>query len=279
MSTSEFSYYNKEKGQLRPECKACSKEYRMKKHNTTRVCIKCKKSLGPEHYHFGQSKCIKCKKEDRPTYKRKVSKYTLPEYQYDTTITRCPVCGRFWGRDRVIFRSDKTTPHRCLECNSKIKKIHRESEAYKLWYERTREQRNEYNRNFYNDDPEKRLRLKRESYIRNRDKVRAKGNQRQALRRAKKRSTAKHSNANETSIQYMYNLSEVLTLLYNAKYHVDHIIPLSKDGIHHEDNLQIVLGTDNLSKGNRTDTTVSGIRWCDIQNNKEHFDRILRILY
>ena len=33
------------------------------------------------------------------------------------------------------------------------------------------------------------------------------------------------------------------------KYHVDHIIPRSKGGLHHEDNVQILLKEDNLAKG------------------------------
>jgi 5-methylcytosine-specific restriction endonuclease McrA len=34
-------------------------------------------------------------------------------------------------------------------------------------------------------------------------------------------------------------------------YEVDHIIPLSKGGLHHEDNLQYLTITENRSKGNR----------------------------
>ena len=33
------------------------------------------------------------------------------------------------------------------------------------------------------------------------------------------------------------------------KYHVDHIKPLSKGGLHHQDNLQILTATENLRKG------------------------------
>ncbi len=36
-------------------------------------------------------------------------------------------------------------------------------------------------------------------------------------------------------------------------YEVDHIIPLSKGGLHHEDNLQYLTVNENRSKGNRTD--------------------------
>jgi len=35
------------------------------------------------------------------------------------------------------------------------------------------------------------------------------------------------------------------------KYHVDHIIPLSKGGLHHEENLRVITATENLSKGDK----------------------------
>jgi len=36
------------------------------------------------------------------------------------------------------------------------------------------------------------------------------------------------------------------------EYHVDHIIPLSKGGLHHPSNLQILIWIDNIRKGNKT---------------------------
>lgn len=34
-------------------------------------------------------------------------------------------------------------------------------------------------------------------------------------------------------------------------YHVDHIIPISKGGLHHEDNLQYLTPHENRSKGDK----------------------------
>ena len=87
-----------------------------------------------------------------------------------------------------------------------------------------------------------------------------------------------HKNASIKRIKYIYNLSEVLSLIYN-KHQVDHIIPLSKNGTHHEDNLQILTREENLRKSNKLDTTISGIRWTDIERNKSYYDTLVRILH
>jgi 5-methylcytosine-specific restriction endonuclease McrA len=51
------------------------------------------------------------------------------------------------------------------------------------------------------------------------------------------------------TILALYSKARALTELTGEAYHVDHIKPLSKGGPHHPDNLQILLGRDNLSKG------------------------------
>lgn len=43
-------------------------------------------------------------------------------------------------------------------------------------------------------------------------------------------------------------------------YEVDHIVPLSKGGLHHQDNLQYLTISENRSKGNRLD-------WCPRQDS------------
>ena len=49
----------------------------------------------------------------------------------------------------------------------------------------------------------------------------------------------------------VYSLARRLTLETGVKHEVDHIIPVSKGGLHHPDNLQVLTKYDNQSKGNR----------------------------
>ena len=46
------------------------------------------------------------------------------------------------------------------------------------------------------------------------------------------------------------------------KYHVDHIIPLSKGGAHHQDNLRIITAKENMAKGSKFDPSLGGV-WAD----------------
>ena len=52
-------------------------------------------------------------------------------------------------------------------------------------------------------------------------------------------------------ITLYYTLAQQLTELGSTKYHVDHIIPLSKGGLHHPDNLQVLTQRDNLCKSTK----------------------------
>jgi len=57
----------------------------------------------------------------------------------------------------------------------------------------------------------------------------------------------------QADIIALYAKARALTELVGESYHVDHIKPLSKGGLHHPDNLQILLGRDNLKKGSKYD--------------------------
>lgn len=59
------------------------------------------------------------------------------------------------------------------------------------------------------------------------------------------------ANANRKVIQAFYDLAKRLTLTTGITYEVDHIVPISKGGLHHENNLRVVTMKENRSKGAR----------------------------
>lgn len=58
-------------------------------------------------------------------------------------------------------------------------------------------------------------------------------------------------NANQKKINEMYCEAKRLTKETGIPHEVDHIIPISKGGKHHEDNLQIITMSENRKKSNK----------------------------
>jgi len=58
--------------------------------------------------------------------------------------------------------------------------------------------------------------------------------------------------ANQEEISRIYKIcSDINARAGKILFHVDHIVPLSKGGLHHQDNLQILRAEDNLKKGSK----------------------------
>lgn len=73
---------------------------------------------------------------------------------------------------------------------------------------------------------------------------------------AKRRALTKKAfdkDANQNKIEKIYLKARNLTVETGIKHEVDHIVPISKGGKHHENNLQILTQYDNRSKGNKLD--------------------------
>ena len=144
--------------------------------------------------------------------------------------------------------------------------------------------------NYYHDIDNKR-KINTKSYLKNKEKILARARKRDKLRYKEKKQyrqlhkyhynmlNKKHYNNNK---DYYLNRNKVRRALKinktpinlsrynkcrtdfiyktcrqlnnhfdNIMFEVDHIVPLTKDGLHHPDNLQIILKDDNLSKGNK----------------------------
>ena len=53
------------------------------------------------------------------------------------------------------------------------------------------------------------------------------------------------------AIAALYEESARLTRETGVRHHVDHIVPISKGGLHHQNNLRVIPAAENLSKGAR----------------------------
>lgn len=73
-----------------------------------------------------------------------------------------------------------------------------------------------------------------------------------AKRRAlKRKQSPKLNDTEQQQVIEIYKRCQELTESTGIPHHVDHIIPLSKEGEHHPDNLQILTAEQNMKKGDR----------------------------
>lgn len=81
----------------------------------------------------------------------------------------------------------------------------------------------------------------------------------EAAKQAKRRAAKLQATpqwADEGVTKSLYQLARIYTDAFNEEFHVDHIFPLQSDtvcGLHWHGNLQILTGTENRMKSNRTE--------------------------
>ena len=131
----------------------------------------------------------------------------------------------------------------CKSCSREYSKKWREGkeeytrEYYKKWYEQNSEIRRKYQEKYYQDNKDR----IREYHQANPHIERRKSQRRRAR---KKGATVDLTDNERLALQI---LTEECILL-GPGWHLDHIVPLSKGGKHHPDNLQIVRASYNQSK-------------------------------
>ena len=81
-------------------------------------------------------------------------------------------------------------------------------------------------------------------------RTKAKQNAKTYRYRARKQN-ATTPDADHNKILKIYKECEMKTKKTGVVHHVDHIIPLSKGGLHHHKNLQVITAKENWTKGDR----------------------------
>lgn len=151
-------------------------------------------------------------------------------------IKRCGNCGRFLGEKSFYFKNKKkgVRESQCKKCNTVWRWILRHTVRGRL---------NNIlaSRKWKSENPNNHKEYYKNHIVQNAAKS--------AKRRALKINQTPED-VDQIKIQRIYTECGILNKLAgHTRWHVDHYTPLSKGGWHHENNLQLLLATENLSKG------------------------------
>lgn len=171
----------------------------------------------------------------------------------DMNTKKCSKCG-------VKFKT-KSTGSYCTDCNREYRR---------RWYDKNKKRVAEYERKRYKEDPkvlsrihkykaenkEKRRESGQEYYKKNKDRIKKyyKDNREDYYARASLReyrtvkSTPKYPYNCSSEISQLYKEIVIITQKTGENHHLDHIWPVSKGGVHHPINMQILTEEENLKK-------------------------------
>ena len=127
----------------------------------------------------------------------------------------------------------------------------------KAYREANREKLNASSRAYREVNKEKIAATTLAYYEANKDKFFAKNAKARALK-----APALLPTTDDKLIQNLYKQREHMSKKRNEVYHVDHIIPLSIGGAHHQDNLRIITAKENLEKKDKYIPELGGV-WAD----------------
>ena len=214
-----------------------------------------------------------------------------------TKYKKCSKCGEVKEVREFNKRSAKLDGLNawCKSCHKAWSKKKRETEAEHMraksnaWKKANRRRINNYQRDYYLNNIEKYKTYKSEWRRKNKDKIlekkaewrrKNKDKVREESRNYKKRNPHKVNARNKERhckklnltpplttydkerIEALYKEAKQLEKKTGAPYHVDHVWPISKGGVHHWCNLEVIPAARNLSKSDRHDG-VSGVSYND----------------
>ncbi|KKN59909.1 hypothetical protein LCGC14_0537340 [marine sediment metagenome] len=191
-------------------------------------------------------------------------------------VKRCTNCYRFLGESAFGWQKDKrylkggracSVCKKCCRVKSYIRrelnpeyfkqyykdntdhlkqysKQHRKDnpEYYKQYYKNNPEYFKQHFKRYWKDNAEYKRQYDKQYGLNNRDKVYAKNAKRRAM---KLRQSPQLNQEEKHRIETLYRRAQKLS----GDWHVDHIRPISKGGLHHPDNMQLIPANENLRKG------------------------------
>jgi 5-methylcytosine-specific restriction endonuclease McrA len=156
-------------------------------------------------------------------------------------------------------------------------------EEIRAWQEGYRETHKEematQSKAYYQDNREKRVIQMRAHYQDNKEERRIwmkayyeTHKEESCARSAKKRAIKVQAILPTTDNELMKRLYEqraVMTEKYGEQYHVDHIIPLTIGGAHHQDNMRVITAKENMEKKDKYIPELGGV-WADNKLAREN---------
>ena len=120
------------------------------------------------------------------------------------------------------------------------------NEKDRKYYWKHRDTRIPQMNDWYANNTDKKAKQQKEWASNNQDKVNSFSAKRRAM---KKEATAE--DADPKLIEQFYTEAKTMTNATGIQFHVDHVVPLSQGGLHHQDNLRVISYSDNCSKSAR----------------------------
>lgn len=196
----------------------------------------CKNGCFPTNRYFSTNKCVSCRKKTSKKYKyknREILKLSRKEYEEK-------------NREKInqrqkIYRENNKDKH---------------SEYCKNWYEKNQEYKTQYAKRKREENPQKSRDATRRWTSNNKEKIKSyifKNKEKRSTiernRRARKNNSFdKHNEKDVLNIKTLQRNKCANCFCVLEKYHVDHIVPLSKNGSNGKKNIQILCPPCNLSK-------------------------------
>lgn len=168
----------------------------------------------------------------------------------------CKVCKNRKSAERraadpTFYLRDRATAAKRLAENPELAQQKREYAAD--YYQKNRSKCDEHTRNWYKNNPDKRLAMHQRWQQANLDVVRFHSNKRRAMK-LKATPTWADSEWDQFVVAEAYHLAILREQASNIVWHVDHIVPLQSElvcGLHCASNLQVITAFENISKNNR----------------------------